>query len=200
MPSLLISTTNPGKYRELSSLLSDLNLHLVSLGDISLRLEVEEDGETYAQNASSKAVAFAKASQMPALADDSGLEVDALEGLPGLHSARFTGEHSASDAERRTLLLSRLVGKPKPWTAHFHCTVAFSTPAGQCIFGDGDCHGEITEQESGSNGFGYDPLFMLKDLHKTMAQLTLEEKNQLSHRAFAIRNLLPALHQFFEKY
>jgi len=199
MHSLLIATTNPGKFAELSSLLSHLPVKLVSPVDLNLDLEVEENGQTYRQNAGLKAVAFAKASDILSIADDTGLEVDALDGLPGLHSARFTGEHSASDAKRRALLLSKLKGKPKPWTAHFHCTVTVSTPAGKCIFGDGDCLGEIIEHELGSNGFGYDPIFMLTAIHKTMAQLSMDEKNQLSHRARAVQSLLPALHQLLEK-
>jgi XTP/dITP diphosphohydrolase len=136
---------------------------------------------------------------MLAIADDSGLEVDALGGLPGLHSARFTGEHSASDAERRVLLLSKLQDKPKPWSAHFHCAVAVSTPDGECIYGDGDCPGEIIDHELGSNGFGYDPIFMLREIHKTMAQLSLEEKNQLSHRARAVQAILPSLNKLLKK-
>ena len=200
MHFLLISTTNPGKFAELSSLLSHLPVRLVSPIDINLHLDVEENGETYAQNAALKATAFAKVSQMLSIADDTGLEVDALGGLPGLNSARFTGEHSASDAERRALLLSRLQDKPKPWLAHFHCTVAVSTLGGECISGDGDCQGEIIEQELGINGFGYDSIFMLADIHKTMAQLTMDEKNRLSHRARAVQSLLPALIQLLEKH
>ena len=199
MSSLLIATTNPGKYKELSSLLSRLPVQLISPGDLSLAIEVEESGETYAQNAALKAIAFAKTSHMLSLSDDTGLEVDALDGLPGVHSARFTGEHGASDAERRTLLLSKLKDKAKPWSAHFHCTVAVSTPDGQCIFGNGDCLGEIIDHELGNNGFGYDPIFMLKDTHKTMAQLSMDEKNQLSHRSRAVKSLLPALFKLLAK-
>lgn len=199
MQSLLIATTNHGKFLELSSLLSQLPVKLVSPIDKDIQLDIEENGETYARNSSLKAVAFSKASQMLAIADDSGLEVDCLGGLPGIHSARFTGEHNASDAERRALLLSRLKGKPKPWSAHFHCTVAVSTPAGECIFGDGDCPGEIIDHELGSNGFGYDPIFMLSEIHKTMAQLSMGEKNQLSHRARAVQAILPALNRLLEK-
>jgi XTP/dITP diphosphohydrolase len=199
MQSLLLATTNPGKFAELSSLLSHLPVKLVSPIDLDLHLDVEENGQTYSRNSSLKAVAFAKASHMLAIADDSGLEVDALGGLPGLHSARFTGEHSASDAERRVLLLSKLQDKPKPWSAHFHCAVAVSTPDGECIYGDGDCPGEIIDHELGSNGFGYDPIFMLREIHKTMAQLSLEEKNQLSHRARAVQAILPSLNKLLKK-
>jgi XTP/dITP diphosphohydrolase len=199
MKSLLIATTNPGKFAELSTLLLPLPVKLVSPVELNLHLDVEETGETYSKNSSLKAVAFAKASHMLAIADDSGLEVDALDGLPGLHSARFTGEHGASDAERRSLLLSKLRGKPRPWTAHFHCTVVVSTPAGECLFGDGDCPGEIIDHELGSNGFGYDPIFMLTEIHKTMAQLSMDEKNRLSHRARAVQSILPAINKLLEK-
>jgi XTP/dITP diphosphohydrolase len=198
MHSLLIATTNPGKFAEISSLLSHLSVKLVSPSDLNLHLAVEENGETYAQNAELKAIAFAKKSQLLSLADDSGLEVDALDGLPGLHSARFTGEHSASDTERRALLLSKLKEKTKPWTAHFHCTIAVSNPDGNCIYGEGDCPGEIIEHELGSNGFGYDPIFLLTEIHKTMAQLSMEEKNQLSHRSRAVQSILPAFNKLFE--
>jgi XTP/dITP diphosphohydrolase len=199
MLSLLIATTNAGKFAELASLLQKLPLKLISPADLNLHLDVEENGETYASNSSLKAIAFAKAGQILSIADDSGLEVDALDGLPGLHSARFTGDHNASDAERRALLISKLRDKPKPWTAHFHCTVAVSTPAGECIFGDGDCPGEIIDRELGSNGFGYDPIFMLTEIHKTMAQLSMDEKNQLSHRARAVQALLTTLNKLLEK-
>ena len=199
MYSLLIATNNPGKFAELSSLLSQLAVRIVSPADLGLQLDVEENGTTYLENSALKAVAFAKAGGMLAVADDTGLEVDALGGLPGLRSARFTGEHSASDSERRALLLANLKDKPKPWSAHFHCSVSVSTPAGERIDGAGDCPGEIIEHEMGSNGFGYDPIFMLKEIQKTMAQLSMEEKNRLSHRARAVQAILPDLRLLLQK-
>jgi XTP/dITP diphosphohydrolase len=199
MQSLLISTTNPGKFAELVALLDELPVKLISPKDLGVSLDVNESGDTYAQNAALKARAFADASHILSIADDTGLEVDDLDGLPGLNSARFTGSHSATDAERRALLLAKLHEKPKPWMAHFHCTVAVCTPNGKLLYGDGDCPGEIIEHELGSNGFGYDPIFMLREIQKTMAQLSMDEKNQLSHRARAVRALLPALIQLINQ-
>ena len=188
MNRLLIATNNPGKLLEFQGLLNDTGLELVSPAQIGLDLDVVEDGHTYAQNATKKAVAFAQASGLLSLADDSGLEVDALDGAPGLYSARYgsTGGNKLSDAARRQYLLNQLQDKPRPWTAHFHATIAFATPNNQLQITDGFCPGEIIPQERGTGGFGYDPIFLLTELGKTMAELTMDEKNRLSHRARAV--------------
>jgi XTP/dITP diphosphohydrolase len=130
---------------------------------------------------------------LPTLADDSGLEVDLLGGQPGLHSARYSPIKNANDADRRKLLLEKLAGKPKPWGAHFKCTVAFINPIGEIFTATGQCNGEIIAEERGQNGFGYDPLFLFPQLGKTMAELDLQEKNMISHRALAIKAILPRL-------
>jgi len=197
MTILLLATTNPGKMLEIQRLLPGFELALPQT--LELHLEVEETGQTYAENAALKARAYCQASGLVTLADDSGLEVDCLGGQPGLHSARYSAVENASDADRRALLLHNLVGRrARPWRAHFHCTVAIAVPAGpgqagQLFFADGDCPGEIIPAERGSNGFGYDPIFLLPDLGLTMAELSREQKNQLSHRARAIRAALPVL-------
>jgi XTP/dITP diphosphohydrolase len=188
MHTLLVATNNPGKLVEFQELLNDTDITLVTPAPIGLDLDVIEDGHTYAENAVKKAIAFAAASNLISLADDSGLEVDALEGAPGLYSARYGSQDGGklSDADRRTYLLSKLQGKPRPWTARFHATIAIATPDNQIQITDGFCEGEIIPEERGTGGFGYDPIFLLPELGKTMAELSMDEKNRLSHRARAV--------------
>ena len=188
MPRLLLATNNRGKVREMQALLNDLCVELLLPADIGLELHIPEGGRTYAENAASKALAFARASGLIALGDDSGLEVDALDGQPGLHSHRFAPWLDATDADRRVYLLQRLQGKPRPWKARFRATVAVATPAGEVRYALGACEGEIIPEERGTNGFGYDPIFLIPALGKTMAELSMDEKNRLSHRARAIQN------------
>jgi XTP/dITP diphosphohydrolase len=195
---LLIATNNKGKVRELQDLLKDTGIELVTPADINLILEVEEDGTTYAENASKKAVAFAHASGLISLADDSGLEVDALDGAPGLYSARYHPKPGANDADRRAYMIENLRGKPHPWTAHFHATIAIAVPDLDVHIVDGNCYGEIIPEERGTGGFGYDPIFLFPELHKTMAELEMEEKNRLSHRAKAVMNAIPFLKKVFQ--
>lgn len=192
MKKLLIATNNRGKLVEIRNLLNDLSLELLTPADLGLTLEVVEDGQTYAENAAKKAQAFLEASGLPVLADDSGLEVDALAGGPGVHSNRF-GPQPSTEASRRRYLLELLQGKPRPWTARFRAVIAIAMPSGDLHFTEGVCQGEIIPQERGQGGFGYDPLFYLPELGKTMAELTLEEKNRLSHRARAIQQARPLL-------
>jgi XTP/dITP diphosphohydrolase len=163
-----------------------------------LDLTIKETGTTYAENAAIKAVAYAKASSLLSLADDSGLEVDALDGLPGLHSARFAPWTGASDADRRALLLERLQTKTPPWTARFRCIVAVAKPSGETQFAQGVCPGVIISEERGKKGFGYDPIFFIPELGKTMAELDMEEKNALSHRGRAVRSAYPILLQMLK--
>ncbi len=197
---LLIATNNKGKVIELQELLVDLPIELVTPAQINLDLDVEEDGVTYAENASKKALAFALASGLTSLADDSGLEVDALEGAPGLYSARYGATSSGaklSDADRRAYLLEKLKDKPRPWTAHFHATIAIVTPGGDMYLVDGDCPGEIIPEERGTGGFGYDPIFFMPELGLTMAELPAAEKNRLSHRGRAALAARPILARLF---
>lgn len=198
MTKLLIATNNKGKVKELHDLLKGLDIELLTLADLGLKLEVDEDGANYAENAAKKARAFAQASRLASLADDSGLEVDALEGAPGLHSARYHPKPGANDFDRRAYMLENLQGKPRPWTAHFHATIAIAIPGGDIHLVEGNCHGEIIPEERGTGGFGYDPIFLLPELNKTMAELDMDEKNRLSHRARAVMKAIPVLKKLFE--
>jgi XTP/dITP diphosphohydrolase len=199
MNKLLIATNNPGKIKELHELLDDIGIQLVTPVQINLDLDVIEDGLTYAENATKKALAFAQASGLISLADDSGLEVDALNGEPGLYSARYgsTNGQKLSDAGRRQYLLQKLKDKPHPWTARFHATIAIAIPNGKAHLAEGWCEGEIIPEERGNGGFGYDPIFLLPELGKTMAELSMNEKNHLSHRARAVMNAKPILAKLF---
>jgi XTP/dITP diphosphohydrolase len=190
MKQLLIATNNKGKIKELQDLLKDTGIELVTPLQINLDLDVIEDGSTYAENAAKKGVAFAQSSGLVSLADDSGLEVDALGGAPGLYSARYGSPDGGklSDAERRAFLVRNLQDKPRPWTARFHATIAVAVPNGETHLAEGFCEGEIIPEERGTGGFGYDPIFLLSELGKTMAELSMEEKNRLSHRARAVMN------------
>jgi len=183
---LLLGTNNPGKIKEMSALLSGLPLELVTPASISLDLHIEETGDSYQENAAIKALTWSSMSGLACLADDSGLEVDALDGSPGLYSHRFTGNPTTSDAERRKYLLQRLGTLPQPWTAIFRCAVAIAIPGQDLIQTSGTCDGEIITNERGIFGFGYDPIFLVKGTGRTMAELEMVEKNQISHRARAI--------------
>jgi XTP/dITP diphosphohydrolase len=213
MKKLLIATNNEGKIKELQDLLKDTGIQLITPAQIHLDLDVVEDGNTYAENATKKAIAFAQASGLTSLADDSGLEVDVLDGAPGLYSARYSPKPNATDADRRAYLLQKLQNKPRPWTARFHATIAVAIPEalwsqaashlklqerapGLQMF-EGFCEGEIIPEERGTGGFGYDPIFLLPELGKTMAELSMDEKNRLSHRARAIIKAKPILRKLF---
>ncbi len=193
MKRLLLASTNPGKVRVIRLLLHDISVDLVTPAWIGLDLEVAEDGQTYAENAARKALAYARASGLLTLADDSGLEVEALMGAPGLYSARYAPQPNATDADRRAFLLQQLKDHPRPWLAQFRCIVAIAHPSGEVHFAEGICRGEIIPQERGEHGFGYDPIFLLPEYGRTMAELSMEEKNRISHRARAIRAALPRL-------
>lgn len=190
---LLLATTNFGKVTEMRAILEALPLEILDLRQLALDCDIPEDGSTYAENAAKKAVAYAQASGLPTLADDSGLEVDALDGEPGIYSARYSPLPNATDADRRAYLLARLAGKPRPWRARFRCVLALALPCRPVAFFEGVCEGEIIPEERGAGGFGYDPLFLLPDLNRTMAELSLPQKNALSHRGRALQALLPHL-------
>jgi len=197
MEKLLVASTNPGKLVEIQDLIGSLGtrLELLLPADLGLDLDVVEDGETYAENAALKARAYFQASRLLTLADDSGLEVAALDGKPGLHSARYAPQPGATDADRRAYLLKNLAGLPRPWKARFCCAVAIAAPDGSLRFSEGICPGEIIPEERGTNGFGYDPIFLLPKLGKTMAELSMAQKNQLSHRARAVHAAIPLLEE-----
>ena len=182
---------------EIHDLLAGLKVHLLSPADLLLNLSVVENGNSYAENALIKAQAYQAASGMAVLADDTGLEVDALDGAPGLHSARFSPLPGATDADRRVLLLKTLAGKPRPWLARFMCVVAVAIPGLEPKTFFGSVEGEIIDEERGEHGFGYDRLFWIPTAGKTMAELELEEKNQYSHRSLAVKAAIPYLLEAF---
>lgn len=189
MVKLLIATLNPGKVREYEELLAGLPLELTYPAQEGLDIEVAETGESFAENARLKAAAYARASGLLTLADDSGLEVDALGGEPGIRSARYAGK-GASDEDRYRLLLERL--REVPWeerTARFRCVIAVATSEGQIRTAEGTCEGIIAFAPKGEHGFGYDPVFYFPEYGMTMAELSPATKNKISHRARAAQGV-----------
>ena len=185
MPELLIATNNPGKLGEYTRLLAGCGFSLVTPAQKGIDIEVAETGSTFTDNATLKAMALSAASGLLTLADDSGLEVDALGGAPGVLSARYGGD-KASDAERIDLLLKNLKGVPlEKRTARFKCVIAIARPGGELQLAEGAVEGLIAFAPRGGQGFGYDPVFLLPESGKTMAELSPEEKNRVSHRAQA---------------
>jgi len=200
MPSkqtFLMATRNKGKALELASLLEDLPVEILTLQDFPNLREVEESGQTFAENAALKAVYAARETGLITLSDDSGLEVDALGGKPGVYSARFAGE-PPDDRRNNRKLLTLLQNVPaEQRTARFVCVVALAIPASvgepEVHYASGACEGVILEEERGDGGFGYDPLFYVPSLQKTFAELSLEEKNRISHRGQALHKAVRIL-------
>ncbi|MDO8754111.1 MAG: RdgB/HAM1 family non-canonical purine NTP pyrophosphatase, partial [Anaerolineales bacterium] len=177
MNKLLIATNNNGKVIELQDLLKDTGIRLLTPVDINLSLEVDEDGNTYAENSSKKALAFAQASGLISLADDSGLEVDALGGQPGVFSSRFGGP-DATDRDKYLRIVELLEGVPdEKRTARFRAAVAIATPTGETVIVEGKCEGRIAREPSGEGGFGYDPIFFIPEVGQTMAEVPSDVKN-----------------------
>lgn len=199
MKELLLATSNPGKIQEIKAILAGIPLRLLTPAELGLRISVSEDSGSYVGNASLKASAYALAAGLPTLADDSGLEVEALGGEPGVQSHRFSPNVFASDHDRCLYLLEKLEEYPRPWKARFVCAVVVCSPSGELLRAWGECPGEIIPEFRGGNGFGYDPIFLVAGTNKTMAELPDEEKNQLSHRARALQAALPGLREFAEK-
>lgn len=181
---LVLATRNPGKAREIRGLLRDFPVEIKNLEDFGPVPEAEEDGTTFDENAYKKASLTAKILGLPALADDSGLEVEALGGLPGVLSARYAGP-SATDDERNAKLLREMEEKANR-AAAFVCVISIAVPAGVALTYEGRCEGLIAEAPAGANGFGYDPVFYYPPLKRTFAQLSAEEKNRVSHRGKAL--------------
>lgn len=182
---LLIATHNQGKKREYEELLADAGVELVSLSEVGIDKAIPEEGDTYAENALLKARGYAALSGMLTLADDSGIEVDALGGAPGVRTARYAGE-DASDAERNALLLRNIEGVPDAErTARFRCVIALAWPDGRTAVVEGTVEGRIAREPRGEHGFGYDPIFYVPAYGCTMAELPEEVKNRISHRARA---------------
>ncbi len=193
---LLVATNNHGKLKEYRHLLRDLSLEITGLREEGIDFEPEETGSTFEENAILKARAFAQRSGLLTLADDSGLEIDALDGAPGVHSARYGGTHRDEDERRCRLVLGQLDGIP--WaerTARFRCVVAVAAPGGRVETAQGRIEGIIAFEPQGRHGFGYDPIFFIPEFNCTMAQLPPETKNRISHRARATQAALPIIQQ-----
>ena len=184
---LVIATGNPGKANEIRDLLADFPIEIKSLEDFGPIPPVIEDGLTFDENAYKKASFTARVLGLPALADDSGLSVEALDGAPGVFSARYAGEN-ATDEQRRQKLLDEMRGK-KNRKAVFECVISIAVPDGPALTYEARCEGLVTEAPLGENGFGYDPVFYYPPLDKTFAQLTREEKSHVSHRGLALREM-----------
>lgn len=184
---LVLATHNKGKITELKRMLSAFDITVKGLDDFAPVHEAIEDGRTFEENAYKKAFFTAKSLGLPALADDSGLVVRALKGEPGVHSARYAGDH-ASDEDRYKKLLKEMEGKTDR-TAYFECAIVIALPTGPSMTFTGRCEGEITFEPAGDEGFGYDPVFLYPPLKKTFAQISLEEKNKISHRGRAMERL-----------
>jgi len=197
--TILVATTNPGKIAELRAMLGG-DIEWLGLADFEGIGAIEEDGATFAENARKKAIGYAKATGLWTIADDSGLVVDALGGDPGVKSARFSGEKEADrkllDRKNMAKVLGLLEGVPgEKRTARFVCHLCLASPGKILIETEGELEGLIAESQIGENGFGYDPIFFVPNLNKTVAQLSGEEKNAISHRGNAVRELKPLLSQ-----
>jgi len=193
MRTLLLATTNEHKVDEFRTLFRDLPFTLLSLRDVQIDMDVEETGTTFAENAILKAQTYAKVANMLALADDSGIEIDALGGAPGVYSARFAGREATYE-ERFRLIFARLQDVPSSErTARFRCAIALAEPSGYVRVVEGAVEGVIADSARGENGFGYDPIFLVPEFGQTTAEMTPTEKNRISHRgraAEAARHLL----------
>lgn len=193
----VLASHNKKKLAELQSILGELGVEIVLQSDIGLDLEPEETGTTFAENSLIKAKAVMEVSGLPAIADDSGLCVDALKGAPGVYSARYGGS-GLTDAEKNALLLKSMMGQ-FPRTCHFSCAITCCFPNGDVLTAEGQCHGTVAFTPMGSDGFGYDPIFFLPKLKKTFAQLSAEEKNALSHRGNALREFAGKLEGYLSR-
>ncbi len=196
MSGLLVATTNRGKVAEYRHLLEGLKVDLITLDEAGISQEADESFQTFEENARSKAMFYAGLSGLPTLADDSGLEVDALGGEPGVRSSRYAGDH-ATDSDRVNFLLEKLKGVPlEKRQARFKCVIAIASPGGDVKTVSGECEGIIDVEPRGNNGFGYDPIFYLPQYGRTIAELSPELKNEISHRgraAHKAREVLAAL-------
>ena len=194
---LVLASKNAHKLVEMRDILSQLGVEVVLESEVGVDVDVEETGATFEENAFLKARAVMEASGLPAIADDSGLCVDALNGAPGVYSARYGGLDD--DVARYRLLLENLRGAGTR-AAHFHTSVVCCFPNGDVLEAEGDCHGTIAYAPQGENGFGYDPVFFVPEMRKTFGQLTPEEKNAISHRGVALRAFGEKLKEYMENH
>lgn len=193
----VLATHNPGKIQEMQAILSQLGVEVVSPAEQGVDVDVEETGETFAENAMLKAKAICAAAGLPAIADDSGLCVDALNGGPGVYSARYGGE-GLDDAGRTALLLQNMRGQTTR-AAHFACAIACAFPNGDTLTAEGRCDGAVAFAPMGQGGFGYDPVFLVPEKAKTFSQMTAEEKNEISHRGRALRTFSEKLATYLKR-
>ena len=193
----VLATHNPGKLEEMGAILARFGVEVVSPKDLGLTVDVEETGTTFAENAMLKAKAICAAAQLPAIADDSGLCVDALNGGPGVYSARYGGE-GLDDRGRYMLLLNNMRGQTTR-AAHFACAIACAFPNGDTLTAEGRCDGTIAFAPMGEGGFGYDPVFFVPEKAKTFGQLTAEEKSAISHRGRALESFVGKLETYLKK-
>lgn len=199
MTAIVVATRNKGKVAEIAAALAALPVEILSLDSFPAVPEAEENGDTFAANAILKATHYALHTGMPCLADDSGLEVDALNGAPGVYSARYAGP-GAGDAACNAKLLAELAdvcdgGR----TARFRCVLAYVDPDGTLLTAEGTCEGTILREPRGTGGFGYDPLFLLPGAEKTLAEMTVADKNAVSHRGQALRNMATTLARYYHE-
>ena len=193
----VLATHNPGKLKEMGAILARFGVEVVSPKDLGLTVDVEETGTTFAENAMLKAKAICAAAQLPAIADDSGLCVDALNGGPGVYSARYGGE-GLDDRGRYMLLLNNMRGQTTR-AAHFACAIACAFPNGDTLTAEGRCDGTVAFAPMGEGGFGYDPVFFVPEKAKTFGQLTAEEKSAISHRGRALESFVGKLETYLKK-
>ena len=193
----VLATHNPGKLKEMGAILARFGVEVVSPKDLGLTVDVEETGTTFAENAMLKAKAICADAQLPAIADDSGLCVDALNGGPGVYSARYGGE-GLDDRGRYMLLLNNMRGQTTR-AAHFACAIACAFPNGDTLTAEGRCDGTIAFAPMGEGGFGYDPVFFVPEKAKTFGQLTAEEKSAISHRGRALESFVGKLETYLKK-
>ena len=193
----VLATHNPGKLKEMSDILARFGVEVVSPGDLGITVDVEETGATFAENAMLKAKAICAVAKLPAIADDSGLCVDALNGGPGVYSARYGGE-GLDDKGRYMLLLNNMRGQTTR-AAHFTCSIACAFPNGDTLTAEGRCDGSIAFAPMGEGGFGYDPVFFVPEKAKTFGQLTAEEKSTISHRGKALKSFAEKLETYLGK-
>ena len=193
----VLATHNPGKLKEMGAILARFGVEVVSPKDLGLTVDVEETGTTFAENAMLKAKAICAAAHLPAIADDSGLCVDALNGGPGVYSARYGGD-GLDDRGRYMLLLNNMRGQTTR-AAHFACAIACAFPNGDTLTAEGRCDGTIAFAPMGEGGFGYDPVFFVPEKAKTFGQLTAEEKSAISHRGRALESFVGKLETYLKK-
>lgn len=196
---ILLATQNQGKVKELQEMLADTQIDVISLRDVENWEDVEETGSTFAENASLKARIAAERTGYIALADDSGLEVDALNGEPGVYSARYAGEPKDDERNNDKLLKAMEKVPDEERAARFRCALVIATPEGKEFLTEGTIEGRISRMRRGKDGFGYDPLFFMPDFGRTMAELTVIQKNKVSHRAQAFQKAIPILKELIHK-